>query len=110
MQIIEGKVSKNSNMYTDGFPSHDDLVDRGCRHYYRVHCVESGLFGRDNPGDRINGIDNVWSFAENRLVKHQSIVKGVFHLHLKKCEFRFNMRSKDMDKFPLPELPKRPLN
>ncbi|RVU96880.1 IS1595 family transposase, partial [Coriobacteriales bacterium OH1046] len=45
-----------------------------------------------------------------RLVKYQGIAKEDFYLHLKECEFRFNMRGRDMYKFLLKEFRERPLN
>ena len=51
-----------------------------------------------------------WGYAKNRLVKYQGIPKEDFYLHLKECEFRFNMRGRDMYRFMLRELRERPLN
>lgn len=110
MQVIEGKVSKDSTMYTDGFASYDGLVDWGCKHHYRVSHGENEFVERGNPGNRINGIESFWGYAKNRLVKYQGIPKEDFYLHLKECEFRFNMRGQDMYKFMLRELRERPLN
>ncbi|HJG36247.1 MAG TPA: IS1595 family transposase, partial [Enorma phocaeensis] len=38
------------------------------------------------------------------------IGKEEFYYHLKECEFRFNMRGRDMYRFMLRELRERPLN
>lgn len=110
MQAIEGKVSKDSTMYTDGFASYDGLVDWGYKHHYRVSHGENEFVERGNPGNHINGIESFWGYAKNRLVKYQGIPKEDFYLHLKECEFRFNMRGQDMYKFMLRELRERPLN
>ena len=110
MQVIEGKVSKDSTMYTDGFASYDGLVDWGYKHHYRVSHGENEFVERGNPGNHINGIESFWGYAKNRLVKYQGIPKEDFYLHLKECEFRFNMRGQDMYKFMLRELRERPLN
>ena len=110
MRVIEGKVSKDSIMHTDGFASYDGLVDWGCKHHYRVSHGENEFVERGNPGNHINGIESFWGYAKNRLVKYQGIPKEDFYLHLKECEFRFNMRGRDMYKFMLRELRERPLN
>ena len=110
MQVIEGKVSKDSTMYTDGFASYDGLVDWGYKHHYRVSHGENEFVERGNPGNHINGIESFWGYAKNRLVKYQGVPKEDFYLHLKECESRFNMRGRDMYKFMLRELRKRPLN
>ncbi len=110
MQAIEGKVSKDSTMYTDGFASYDGLVDWGYKHHYRVSHGENEFVERGNPGNHINGIESFWGYAKNRLVKYQGVPKEDFYLHLKECELRFNMRGRDTYKFMLRELRERPLN
>ncbi len=110
MQVIEGKVSRDSIMYTVGLASYDGLVDWGYKRHYRVSHGENEFVERGNPGNRINGIESFWGYAKNRLVKYQGIPKEDFYLHLKECEFRFNMRGRDMYRFMLRELRERPLN
>ena len=109
-QVIEEKVDKDSTMYTDGFRSYDGLVDWGYRHHYRVHHAENEFVEPANHRNHINGIESFWGYAKNRLVKYQGVAKEDFYLHLKECEFRFNMRGQDMYKFMLRELRNRALN
>ncbi|WP_307739999.1 IS1595 family transposase [uncultured Parolsenella sp.] len=109
-RVTEGKVSKGSTMCTDGLSSHGGLVDRGCRHHYRVRRGENEFAERGDPGNHINGVESFWGFAKNRPVKYQGIAKEGFYLHLRECELRFNMRGGDMYRFLLPELRRRPLN
>ena len=110
MQVIEGKVSKDSTMYTDGFASYDGLVDWGYRHHYRTRRRENEFVERGNPENHINGIESFRGYAKSRLVKYQGIPKEDSYLHLKEREFRFNMRGRDMYRFMLRELRERPLN
>ena len=110
MQVIEGKVSKESTLYTDGFSSYDGLVDWGYRHHYRVSHGENEFVELANRRNHINGIESFWGYAKNRLVKYQGVAKEDFYLHLKECEFRFNMRGQDMYRFMLKELRERALN
>ena len=99
-------------MCTDGLaPLCDGLADWGHRHHYRVGHGESGFVeGGGDPGSRINSTGSLWGYAKSGLVKHQGTPKEGFYLHLKECELRFNMRGRDMYKFMLRELRKRPLN
>ena len=109
-RVIEGKASKDPIMCTDGFASCDGLVDWGCRHHYRVSRGENGSVERGNPGNHIDGIESFWGYAKNRPVRYQGIPEEDFYLHLRECEFRFNMRGWDMYRFMLRELRERPLN
>lgn len=63
-----------------------------------------------DPGNRINDTGSLWGYAKSGLVKHQGMPKEDLCPHLKECELRFNMRGRDMYKFMLRELRKRPLN
>lgn len=110
MRVIEGKASKDSIMHADGFASCDGLVDWGCKRHCRVSHGEDGFVGRGNPGNRIDGIESFWGYAKSRLVKYQGIPREDLYLHLRECEFRFNMRGRDMYRFMLRELRERPLN
>ena len=76
----------------------------------RVGRGEDGFVERGNPGDRIDGIEGFWGYAKSRLVKYQGIPEEDFYLHLRECEFRFNMRGRDIYRFMLRELRERPLN
>lgn len=109
-RVIEGKASKDPIMCTDGFASCDGLVDWGCKRHHRVSHGENGSVERGNPGNRIDGIESFWGHAKSRLVKYQGVPKEDFYLHLRECEFRFNMRGRDMYRFMLRELRERPLN
>lgn len=110
MRVIEGKVSRDSTMCTDGSASHDGLVGWGCERHCRVGRGENGFAGRGNPGDRIDGIEGFWGHAKDRPVKYQGMPEEDFYLHLRECEFRFDMRGRDMYRFMLRELRERPLN
>ena len=110
MRVVEGKASKDPIMCTDGYAPCDGLVDWGCKHHCRVGRGEDGFVERGNPGDRIDGIEGFWGYAKSRLVKYQGIPEEDFYLHLRECEFRFNMRGRDIYRFMLRELRERPLN
>ena len=39
----------------------------------------------------INGIESFWGYAKTKLVKFKGMDKKMFNLHLKECEWRFNI-------------------
>ena len=93
-QIIKGRVSFDSTVYTDGFRSYDSIVHLGYQKHFRIYHQES--YGK---GDlHINGIEGFWGYAKVRLVKFRGLSKNTFYLHLKECEFRFNYRNQDLYK------------
>ncbi len=91
-QVIRGKVSFDSTVYTDGFRSYDSIVHLGYQKHFRIYHQDSYAVGNVH----INGIEGFWGFAKVRLVKFRGLSKNTFYLHLKECEFRFNYRSHDL--------------
>jgi len=93
MPVIKGKADERAVIYTDGFRTYDGLADYGYKRHYRVkHCENEFAKGRSH----INGIENFWGLCKVRLSKFRGIHKHKFYLHLKECEFRYNMRNKNM--------------
>ncbi len=95
-QIVTSKVRPNSTIYSDGWRSYDGLVDWGYKKHYRVHHGDNEFVQRANPSNHINGIENFWGVAKVRLTKLRGLRADYFNLHLKECEFRYNMRHEDM--------------
>ena len=92
-QIVQMKVEPDSTIYSDGWRSYDGLVDWGYKRHYRVNHGQNE-FARGNS--HINGIENFWGIAKVRLSKLRGLRKDHFNLHLKECEWRYNMRHEDM--------------
>ena len=92
-QIVQAKVVPDSTIYSDGWRSYDGLVDWGYKKHYRVN-HGSNEFARGRS--HINGIENFWGIAKVRLTKLRGLRQDHFNLHLKECEFRYNMRNDDM--------------
>lgn len=92
-QIVQATVEPDSTIYSDGWRSYDGLVDWGYKRHYRVN-HGANEFAR-GPS-HINGIENFWGIAKVRLAKLRGIRQDHFNLHLKECEFRYNMRHEDM--------------
>lgn len=97
-QIVQSKVELDSTIYSDGWKSYDGLVDWGYKRHYRVNHGNNEFVNRNNPRNHINGIENFWGIAKVRLAKLRGLRKDHFNLHLKECEFRYNMRHEDMYK------------
>ncbi len=93
-QIIKGRVSFDSTVYTDGFRFYDSIVHLGYQKHFRIYHQES--YGKGDV--HINGIEGFWGYAKVRLVKFRGLSKNTFYLHLKECEFRFNYRNQDLYK------------
>jgi transposase len=97
-QIVQAKVEPDSTIYSDGWKSYDGLVDWGYKKHYRVHHGANEFVQLGNPLNHINGIENFWGVAKVRLAKLRGLRKDHFILHLKECEFRYNMRHEDIYK------------
>ena len=78
----------------------------GYKKHYRVK-HSNDIFS--NGKAHINGIENFWGIAKNRLSKFRGIRKDKFYLHLKETEFRFNHRKEDLYHLLLEEFRKNPL-
>jgi transposase-like protein len=96
-QIIKGRVSFDSTLYTDGFRAYDSIVHLGYQKHYRIYHQANYAIGDVH----INGIEGFWGYAKVRLVKFRGLSKNTFYLHLKECEFRFNYRTQDLYKMLL---------
>ena len=92
-QIVQAKVEPDSTIYSDGWRSYDGLVDWGYKRHYRVNHGQNE-FARGHS--HINGIENFWGIAKVRLSKLRGLREDHFNLHLKECEWRYNMRHEDM--------------
>ncbi len=93
-QVIEERIEPESTIYSDGWKAYDGLVDWGYQKHYRVNHGNSEFAkGRNH----INGIES-WGVAKIRLAAKRDLRPEYFNLHLKECEFRYNMRHKDMYK------------
>ena len=72
------------------------------KHYRVTHCEDVFANGRAY----VNGIENFWGVAKNRLAKMRGITRKNFNLHLKETEWRFNPRNENIYKLLLTNLRK----
>ena len=80
------------------------IVNAGYKKHYRVTNSED-IFA--NGRVHVNGIENFWGVAKNRLVKMRGITYE--DLHLKETEWRFNLRHENIFKLLLTNLRSYPL-
>lgn len=105
--VIRGRIAPAEALaHNGGWRGYDGLVDVGYSKHLRIshdtdQCVRSG--------NQIDGIESFWSFAKRRLQKFNGVAPHTFYLHLKECEWRFNMRHRDLYVELLKLLRKHPL-
>ena len=104
--IIKKLAPSDSIIYSDEWKAYDGLVNAGYKKHYRVtHSEDVFANGRAH----VNGIENFWGVAKNRLVKMRGITGEKFNLHLKETEWRFNHRHENIYKLLLNNLRSYPL-
>lgn len=89
---------ENSTVFSDSWKAYDGLVDYGAKEHFRVkHCKNEFANGKNH----INGIENFWGYCKLRLSKFKGIKRDNFILHLKECEFRYNINKDDKDLYQI---------
>ena len=78
-------LSQYSELYSDLQKAYDGLVDYAALAHYRVKHSKNEF-----ANNHINGIENFWIYAKDRLSKFKGIKKENFLLYLKECKFRYN--------------------
>ena len=91
--IIRGRVAPETVIHSDGWRGYDGLVDVGYSKHFRVNHGNNEFV---RGSSHVNGIEGFWSFAKRRLQKFNGVATETFHLHLKECEYRFNLRSQNL--------------
>ena len=92
MPIIKGQILEGSTVYTDGWKAYNGLILNGYDHYRIYHSKNEFARGKCH----VNGIEAFWSYCKRRLAKFNGLTDENFILHLKECEFRWNMRDKNL--------------
>jgi transposase len=105
MPIIQGHILEGSTIHTDGWKAYDGLVLNGYTHHRVFHSHDEFARGKCH----VNGIESFWSFAKRRMAKFNGLTDEKFYLHLKECEFRFNVPKKDTYARLLKSLRKNPI-
>ena len=106
VHIIKRLAPDDSTIYSDEWKAYDGLVNEGYKKHYRVKHSDD-IFS--NGKAHINGIENFWGVAKNRLSKLRGLKANKFNLHLKETEWRFNHRHENIYSLLLTMLRKFPL-
>lgn len=85
--LILGRISRESVVYSDGWRGYNGLVDVGYDKHLRVNHSKNEF--SKGGSVHINGIESFWSFTKRRLRKFNGLSKHTFDLHLKECEWRW---------------------
>lgn len=106
MPVLRGRITRQSDVHSDGWKACDGVVSDGYRHHRVFHHENEFARGRN----RVNGIESFWSFAKSRLAQFKGIRRDRFLVHLKECEWRFNHRRDNINKILLRECRLKPLS
>ncbi|MGI6781517.1 MAG: IS1595 family transposase [Acholeplasmataceae bacterium] len=91
-EIIKRKVDKSCIICTDQHKSYEYLKVKGYYHFTVNHSIKEYVRGETHT----NTIESFWSYVKTRLYKFKGINKKYFHLYIRECEYRFNLRKKDI--------------
>lgn len=89
-------VEPGATIYTDKWPSFNPLTADGYKHYAINHSHEY----RDRRGRHINGVDRFVSYAKVRLGPFFGIRRSTLPLHIRECEWRWNLGVEDRSVTP----------
>lgn len=104
--IIRGHAVANTVLYLNGWHGYHALVDASHAKPFEIrHEAHSATDDTPHMGE----IESFWNFVRHRLEKFNGVPNRTFHLHLKECEWRFNMRHRDLYTELLRLLTNRPL-
>jgi len=87
-QIFDSKVEKKSKIMTDEFKSYKGLIHNGYIHRFVQHGKEEYAKGPIH----INGMENFWSWAKEKMFKFHGVFRKNLILYLKEIEWKFNYR------------------
>ena len=92
--LIRGRLPSGGANELNGWHGFDGLIDIDYGKPFRVgRQVSRDAQGVLQPLD--GDIENFWGFVRRRLEKFYGVSNRTFHLHLKECEWRYNLRDAD---------------
>ncbi len=101
--IIRGRSVDKAVLRNNGWHGLDGLIDAEYKQPFKVVQAD------ELKGINLRVIDDFWSFSRTRLGKFNGVSNRTFYLHLKECEWRFNLRERDLYSELLELLGSRPL-
>lgn len=92
--LIRGHDVLDGMLELNGWHGFDGLIDAAYERPFKVERRE-GLTTTEQLQSADKAIEAFWNFARRRLEKFCGVSNRTFHLHLKECEWRYNMRQRD---------------
>jgi transposase-like protein len=80
MPAIQGKILEKSIIYTGGWKAYDGLILNGYEHCRVFHSENEFACGKSH----VNGIENFWGCAKQRLSKFHGCASSAFVIKLQK--------------------------
>lgn len=87
--IFKNKVERGSKVMTDEFKSYKGLIYKGYIHRFVEHDKDQYVKGSVH----VNGMENFWSWAKERMYKFHGVFRRNLILYMKEIEWRFNNRN-----------------
>lgn len=106
--LIRGRLPSGGVNELNGWHGFDGLIDIDYGRPFRVG-RRAGADGQDVLGPLDDDVEQFWSFVRQRLSKFYGVSNRTFHLHLKECEWRYNLRASDHNAELLALLASHPL-
>lgn len=91
LPLIRLVIEPGASIYTDKWPAFNPLEADGYKHFAINHSHEY----KDRRGRHINGVDRFISFSKMRLIRFFGISRVTMPLHIKECEWRWNLGTED---------------
>lgn len=91
--IIQKKIAKDSEIFSDTFTSYQGLVGLGYVHATVDHGMEIYVDGRVH----VNGMEGFWGLSKANMHTYKGIRKKNWPQYLKEMEFRYNNRTVSFD-------------
>ena len=94
--LIRGRLPAGAAGELDGWHGFDGLIDIDYGKPFRVGRRAVGADGREDVLEPLDDdVEQFWGFVRRRLGKFYGVSNRTFHLHLKECEWRYNLREAD---------------
>jgi len=90
--IIKGRISLESEVYSDTWKGYRGLKRQGYKHQTIDHGKEEYVRKSKQEKVHINGIEGFWGYLKQRLLKYHGVAKENLIYYVKEQEFRFNNR------------------
>lgn len=87
--IFKNKVERGSEVMTDEFKSYKGLIYRGYIHRFVEHGNEQYVKGSIH----VNGMENFWSWAKEKMYKFHGVFRKNLIFYMKEIEWKFNNRN-----------------